>query len=340
MVSIIEGRLNMKKKIGLVGYFGWGNFGDELFLKAHHEHLGQDFELEIVHDLLCEPYFSKPIEEVVKKYDAFLIGGGDLLNPVRVSPLYWQMEYLKKPVFVYGLGVPNVKWNRANVLDKYRSFFQHPNCKLVVPRDIESYNWIKENIQPTGHLEWFPDPVCAMARPQPIPPEKKTFGVVMRKHRSLSEDLAHVRVMIDKAKEMDYHIKHIVLGNNDIGSGDYEMAQSIAKEGEEIFYSTSLDEMCQALSSCSLLASIKFHGMIVAAMYGVPSIAMSVTPKNRNFLRMLERTEMLVSYTNVDLFKRVSYFPAKIPNPVRYKLSKAAKAGYARLKDTMLTQIS
>ena len=88
------------KRIGMVGYFGWGNFGDELFLKVHRQHLEDKYDLQVVHDLQQEPYHSRPLAEVVDEYDGFLIGGGDLLNPLRVSGLYWQMEYLKKPVIV------------------------------------------------------------------------------------------------------------------------------------------------------------------------------------------------------------------------------------------------
>lgn len=329
-----------KKKIGLIGYFGWGNFGDELFLKVHHQHLDPYFELKVIHELLHEPYFTRPIEEIVDEYDAFIIGGGDLLNPVRVSTLYWQEAYLKKPVFIYGIGVPNVKWSRADVLNTYRKFFQHENCKLVVPRDVESFNWIQKNILPTGRLEWFPDPVCSMRKPPSNPPSKKTLGVVMRKHRSLIEDFSALRMMIDEAKKMDYQIKHIVLGNLEIGSGDYEMAQLIAEDGEEIVYLNSLDEMCQAISSCSLLASIKFHGLIVASMYGIPTIAMSVTPKNRNFLRMLERGEMLASYTDPMLYKRLSYFPSVIPHPVRIKLYRESCNGYKLLIKEMQKVLS
>ena len=148
--------VHTKKRIGLVGYFGWGNFGDELFLEAHRQHLGGEFELEVIHDLLSEPYFSRPVEEMIAPYDAILIGGGDLINPVRVSGLYWKEAFLTKPVFVFGIGVPSAKWARNDAIDTYRRFFQHPNCHLVVPRDIESYNWIKSNICPSGHLAWPP----------------------------------------------------------------------------------------------------------------------------------------------------------------------------------------
>lgn len=324
--------VHAKKRIGLVGYFGWGNFGDELFLEAHRQHLGEEFELEVIHDLLSEPYFSRPVEEMIAPYDAILIGGGDLINPVRVSGLYWKEAFLTKPVFVFGIGVPSAKWARNDVIDTYRRFFQHPNCHLVVPRDIESYNWIKSNICPSGQLAWFPDPVCSLKLPAATKAKEKTLGVVMRSHRSLSEDLSSVRTMIDKAKDMGYVVKHLVLANLQLGQADLEMARSIAKSDEEIITSESLDSLCTSIASCSLLASIKFHGMVVATMYGVPTIAMSVTPKNRNFLRMIERPEMLRGYTDKDLWKNLSYFPAAIPKQVSEWLAIHSTLGYELLR--------
>lgn len=323
------------KKIGLVGFFGWGNFGDELFVKTHREMLGDDFELEVVNDLTKAPYFSRPLDELVKDYDAFLIGGGDLLNPLRVSELYWNVEFLEKPVFVYGLGVPNQKNSNPKVLQHYRDFMQHPNCKMVVPRDVESYNWIVKNIQPAGRCEWFPDPVCAMSRPAPQPPTEKTLGVVMREHRSLDPDMGPVRDMIDTAKGMGYKIRHLVLANMDLGPGDHERAKLIAEDDEEVFVSDDLDEMCVAISQCSLLATIKFHGMIVATMYGIPSIAMSTTPKNRNFLKMIDRPEMLCSYREPTLKTRLSHYPARIHTLVRGNLYRRSREGYAALKEEL-----
>jgi len=323
------------KKIGLVGYFGWGNFGDELFVKAHQEHLGADYNLEILHDKLREPYYVGPIDEYISSCDAIIIGGGDLINPVRVSGLYWREEYLQKPVFVFGIGVPSTKHIRANAIDHYRKFFQHENCKLIVARDIESANWIKHNLNPSCEVLWFADPVCSVKLPEATEVKGKILGVVMRSHRSLDTDLSHVRTMIDHAKKMGYSVKHIVLANLELGKADLELVRSISKHDEEVYFSNSIEDMCRQISTCSLLASIKFHGVVVAAMYGIPSIAMSVTPKNRNFLRMIERPEMLCSYTDKRLYQRIHRYPAPIPRAVIKEMKGSSEAGYHYLKESI-----
>jgi len=324
-----------RKRVGLVGYFGWGNFGDELFLKTHKQYLSERYDLSVVHDLLQTPYFSTNIEDVVNGYDAFVIGGGDLVNPLRVSPLYWQRAYLNKPTFVFGIGVPLARFDRENVLSEYRAFFQHPNCKLVVPRDVESKKWLADNLQPVGRMEWYPDPVCAMKLPTSQPPDKKTLGVVMRSHRSMASDLSHVRDLIDYAKSLDYAVKHLVLGTESVGDADFELAQKLARQDEEIVHAGSLDELCVAISGCSVLATIKFHGMVVATMYGIPAVAMSVTPKNRNFLRQIERDELLGGYTQPNIWRKISYHPARIHSLVRSKLLQDAQRGYAVLMEEL-----
>lgn len=320
------------KKIALVGYFGWGNFGDELFLEVHRQQLAGSYDLFVAHDLLESPYFSRPVAEVVDEADAILIGGGDLLNPLRVSELYWQMEYLRKPTFVYGLGVPNQPFRREHVLAFYQDFFAHENCKLVVARDVESYTWIRENLDPGEKLTWYPDPVCAMDRPEVQPTDKGVLGVVMREHRSRSEDLGHLSDAIDVARQMGYTIRHIALATGTLGEGDLALAREIAEPGDEVVHSESLAELCQEISKVQLLATIKFHGLVVATMYGVPAIAMSVTPKNRNFLRMIERPEMLVSYTNEGLKDRIVRHPARIHQKVRAFLYYQAREGYGVLR--------
>lgn len=323
------------KRLALVGYFGWGNFGDELFLESHRQHLAQEYDLEVANDLTRSPYFSNGLDGLMKRVDGVIIGGGDLLNPVAVSKLYWRSEYLRKPTFVFGLGVPNVKRINQNAIDHYRTFFADPNCKLVVARDVESFNWLKKTFDLGDRLHWYPDPVCSLRRPARVVPQEKTLGVVMREHHSLDPDLSNVRKLIDSAKDQGYRVKHLVLANKELGQADLGRARSIAMPDEEIVASESLDELCEAISSCSQLATIKFHGMVVATMYGIPSIAMSVTPKNRNFLRMIERPEMLSSYRSDDLPNRLSHYPAAIPQRVRASLFRQSTNGYTLLKQKL-----
>lgn len=329
------------KKIALVGYFGWGNFGDEMFVKTHIQQLSDDYELVIANDLTKKPYFSRPVKDIVKDVDAVLIGGGDLLNPINISPLYWNSAYLAKPTYIFGLGVPRQVKKVEHVLERYKTFLTHPNCKLVVARDQESYDWLAKNFPIEDKLRWFPDPVCSCELPAATPPEEKTLGIVMREHHSLDEDMDPLFELIARGRELGYKIKHIVLASMELGKGDYERALKIRGEhvDEEIVYTESLEEMCEAISSCSFLASIKFHGVIVATMYGIPSIAMSVTPKNKNFLKMIDASHRCHSYRSVGLADKLPEQPEPIDADIVERLRSGSLDGYALLRESLQSEL-
>jgi len=322
-------------RVALVGYFGWGNFGDELFVDTHRQMLEPEFDLFVANDLLHEPYFSDGPQSVVDQADAILIGGGDLINPTRVSGLYWCEEFLQRPVFVYGIGVPTQPFERAAVMGHYKQFLEHDNVRLIVARDAESHAWLASKFELGDKLQWYPDAVCAYRRPEPRVATEPEFGIVMREHRSLDADMSAVRALADRATSIGYKVKHLVLANGTLGEADAGRARMIAQDGESVFQSESLQEMCYEISGLQMMASIKFHGLVVASMFGVPTIAMSVTPKNRNFLRMIQRPEMLVSYRDPTLAERVNMYPARIHSLVRGNLYRRSVAGYDVLREAL-----
>lgn len=330
---------NKKPLIGLVGYFGWGNFGDELFVEAHKQQLGQDFELEIVHDLLEAPYLSEKRVSELDKFDAFLIGGGDLVNPNAVSNLYWRKEYLVKPTFVYGIGCPNLKIKESKAINHFRDFFQHENLKFTCLRDVESMNFFNQVIAPKIKAVTFPDAVCAMDLPKKIESKEKVLGVTLRSHNSVVGEYEQVRKAVDTAKSMGYKVKLIVMASGKLGAGDLAVSNSFAQNDEPVIYSDCLETICEEISSCSLLLSMKFHGLIVASMYGVPTVQLSSTQKNRNFFRYIQRPELLGNYQDENLYKRVPYYPTSIHTLLRTKLKRDARAGYAVLKDMLKKEL-
>lgn len=325
-----------KPRIGLVGYFGWGNFGDELFMEAHKQFLADDYDLEVVHDQLEQPYFSDSALENLKSYDGFLIGGGDLVNPNAVSELYWRKEYLEKPVFVHGIGCPNLKVKQSRALNYFHEFFSHDSVKHICLRDVESKNYFDTAVKPKIETITYPDAVFAMNVPViKRDPKEKILGVVLRSHVSLVGEYEQVRKAVDEAKSLGYQVRIIVAAFGKLGEGDLAVSKEFAASDEEIFYSNDLMELCIAMGSCNLILSMKFHTLVVGSMYSVPVIQLSSTQKNRNLFRYIQRPDLLGNYHDIDLYRKVPLVPAPLHSLLVKKLKRDSMIGYEKLKFCM-----
>ena len=104
-------------QLGLVGYYGFGNYGDELFREVFEASFPGD-RVEVLHDSPRAPWFSEGVAPAVSRVDRVIIGGGDLVIPWARSELYWRREYLEKPVHIAGVGVPTWGGSKPDPLER------------------------------------------------------------------------------------------------------------------------------------------------------------------------------------------------------------------------------
>ncbi len=325
------------KRIGLVGFFGWGNFGDELFVETYRRYLSQEFEVSVIHDLLQKPYFSRPLNEVVERYDAFVIGGGDLVIPWQLSELYWRKEYLAKPVILNSVGVPRWGGYNRDVTLKMREFVSHENVAYISARDPESADWITTHLKPACEVYEAPDMVCALDLPPAIKCSEATLGLVTRARRGGDDDYRYVEMLCQKAADRGYMIRQIILGSGATGQKDLAAANQFEFPGKETFFDEDPLQQCRAIGECHVLASMKFHGSVVATMYGIPSIVLSPTDKSRNFMRRIEREDLLSNLKDESIADHFSPFMARIPRIIKSDLASRARESLDRLRQTLYT---
>lgn len=326
-------------RIGLVGFFGWGNYGDELFLELWQDRLGRFHDVDVVHDLLDEPYFSRATASVAEEYDAFVIGGGDLVIPTKISPLYWNSAWLSKPVFIAGVGVPT--WlNRENpdVVARMSRFFQHPNVRYISARDDESAEWIRRRLQPSIPVASHADLVFSMDMPPARRYERPTVGLVVRFQRGVDADLSRVEMACREIADQGFDIARVVLGNRGTGQRDLEVARAADVPGE-ILYTESNAEMSANLGGLHALMSTKFHGTVVATAYGVPTIVLSSTSKSRNLYRRIDRLELLSSPNDDHLAAKLATAGLRVPEIVRNALRVDAEQGVREVMDAVNEEV-
>lgn len=325
----------MKKlKVGLVGYYGWGNYGDEFFKDVLKTKLpGVSFKL--MHDVGEGGKLSLDnIDENVESVDAILIGGGDLVIPYAMSPLYWREEFLRKPVVVYGVGVPRWGGYDNDVVMKMRAFMQHPAIKNITARDQESADWITAQLKPAVSVGCMPDIVCAYQHRHVIPRDR-AFGVVLR-HQGNGLDRASVKALLDQVRARGYHPRILMLATDKTLSDDFESVGRLDLGDADIIVRSNLEALTDELLSCDRVASMKFHGCVVALSHNIPCLALSQANKFKNFYAELNRSAWLGSLSDPTLSAKLDAV-MDVPNyQFPDHLRQASIDGLHELKSTLV----
>ena len=326
----------------MVGYYNYGNYGDELFLDVFRQYLS-DYEFVFLQDILKRPFYTggrEALQAKVDQVDAVLIGGGDLVIPTYWTDQYFEEPFLSKPIFMHGIGVPTWGGEDAKVVSRLKTFFQSDSIKHIHVRDVESKAWMEQKLAPKVEIVRSPDIVCALKLPEVQKnAESPIFGIITREQRKGEIRWASVNALCEKAVSLGYRVRHIVAGSGIIGMDDAEAAKEFPFKDAEHFYSENIEDITKAIGECTVLASMKFHGVVVATMYGIPTIGLITTDKFRNFYRMIEREELVAHHTHENLPDRMQRYMPKIPyftrHAIREKADHQLKALAAKIRATV-----
>lgn len=301
-------------KIGISGYFGYANFGDELFLKTWQQ---------IFKD--CKVHAIQSYEDI-SNLDAIIIGGGDLLIPNFFTSAYWNEIFLTKPVYVYGIGVPiEIKHNEEE-LSKYRNFLQ--KCKYVSVRDNVSREFmITHNLCDPEVVE---DVVWSYENPG-IQINKfniKTIGFTIRPNpRYALNEMVQLVCQIALKK---YKIKLIPLqpSSNVMYRDDtiHNILMDRVKHWvpdvdiELLPDAFDIDHRWSLIGACDYYIGMRMHGLVAALSQAVPCMALGDSNKFPRIMEKFELVHLSKNYSDTDFIDSF------------YKLIDK-DADYSRLKD-------
>lgn len=277
--------------IGLVGYFGFGNYGDELFLSVWNE-LFKGHKLIIFHDPEKNTLLPN-FDDLVDQVDVIVIGGGDLLIPWHRSWLYWEDAFLRKPVHIYGIGVPTWSKNDPVVLDHYRMFLNHPNVCSISCRDIESVNWVNDNISIKDKIvTFYPDLVFSYDfKFYQSSVASKTVGLVLRSQPSYDNN--NILSLVEHIQQSGYTVKLIMLGTGSTLNDDLQLIDQFNFHSVPIIVRDTISDLTEVLTECSYVVSQKFHGCVVAYLNRIPFIMLSGADKFVSFGKMVCAQEFI-----------------------------------------------
>lgn len=270
-------------KIAASGYYGMGNFGDDLFLHT----LRQVFDN---HSLFPWTSHIDP-----KQTDAVIIGGGDLITPYSFTPYYFNPLIKKLPFWVYGVGIvdvyPEHTWP-ADQVAEYRSIIAQ--AKRAVFRDERSSD-IAKQAQFHHHVETAPDIVFGYREPHiPIKhfSQKPTIGICVFSYDSFP--LENMTKLLSHLIQLGYHIVLIpVIHHPGNRYSDYQTCLLLQKNVKKNQPASSIETLpllsdleltYSYIQAVDFLITFKLHPALAALRGGVPVLAFSRMNKVNSLL--------------------------------------------------------
>jgi polysaccharide pyruvyl transferase WcaK-like protein len=269
-------------RVGLVGYYGYANAGDEWFMQTWREALRPH-----------EAYAVSAWDDL-GQYARFVIGGGDLLVPDVANSHYWREAFLAAaPVAVYGVGLPDgpdggpLAWDPEAVAF-YRGFLAR--CGSVSARDYETGGILRA--WGLAHVRDVPD----MAWAAPLPrvrlatdPDRPWVGLSLRPtapphpamlvsfcRRVLEAGLRPLLVPLQPSPHRPWRDDTL-----------HEALRRLVPEAALVPPDFDMEHRLAAIGACAFYVGSRFHGLMAAARYGVPWAALSASRKFRTLAALL-----------------------------------------------------
>ncbi|MEM9568132.1 MAG: polysaccharide pyruvyl transferase CsaB [Cyanobacteria bacterium P01_E01_bin.34] len=275
----------------VVGYYGFGNSGDEALLLTLLQQLPENAEPIVLSndpDRTVELYGVEArnrwnlqdIHRLFRSADAFVWGGGSLMQDSSSwrNPLYYgglmrwaQMYGLKTIAWGQGIGPLQRRWVRWLT----RSCLQR--CEAVSVRDEGSACLLQD--WGIAH-KLAPDPVWSLSATDYQPNwESPAIAVVLRHHPLLTP--ARLTV-IQRALDVLKAQTNAQLLLMPFQATDVDLARSLqgaCKTSSRVVRIEDPRQLMAAFGSVKLAIAMRLHGLILAAAAGIPVFGLSYDPK-------------------------------------------------------------
>ena len=251
-------------KIGVVGYYGHGNFGDEWML-ASMRALAPQFEFVPI--IWRENKWEFPSTEL----DALIIGGGNILIPIpAIASSYFNLIFLEmdKPIVVWGVDFCLTHGYLYEGLEAINSFLAHPHVLGVWLRSPIDYTimpflfWPK--VVEKTHQCWD---ICYS---YPITPptewNREAALVALGSRLWGAWNKETTQKLENNLRNLGYgEVHYIILGWGRIGERDWAFTKSVT-DGAHVWRPSSVEEALAIIAQYDMVISCKLHGVMAAAL--------------------------------------------------------------------------
>ncbi len=280
--------------ICVCGYYGLGNFGDELFLKTFKQLFSKHNVFQWVPCLDAN------------KIEAVIIGGGDLIQPYCFNEGYFPLQLAHIPTWLYGVGIVDYYNHATWPKEEIKKNRERINSAVnTVYRDDHSANIAKEFCFHKS-IEVAPDIVFAYQEPcYPIGKlsSKKTIGICIYVYDDFPYQM--MLLILKHLVMKDYHLVFIPVVNKNNLYSDMDMCETLYKtviecmpnsEANLLWHQFDIEMTYSMIQSLDYLISFKLHPVIAAMRAGVPSFSFSKLSKVRNLHKAIHSDYYISDY--------------------------------------------
>lgn len=261
-------------RILLFGYYGFGNFGDELLLASIKQHLS-DHDLTVISGNCKQTENLHQLKAISRKqfwlnpgsYDIFLVGGGSILqNTTSNRSLIYYLGAIKRAQHL-GMDV----YLMAQGLGPLRGIWSQMALKSL--RGIHLTVRDRQSLTIAQNCGLKADLVADLALSYSnYPPKKqgKVIGIALRDGFGLNSFLQLDWLLTDNIEKrlFAFHNK------------DYELCLKVARflPNAHTVKMEKLQDL-EYFSDLELLWGMRLHSLIVATAMGIPALGISYDPK-------------------------------------------------------------
>lgn len=277
------------KKILLVGYYGYGNLGDELMRKSIKDFLiNENFEiLELLpkskkENNSFERFNVFSIIKAILKSDIVICGGGGILQDKTSlnSFLYYYFvfklsAFLGKPLIFFGNSFGPFKRYLSRKL--FRNLLK--NKKLYIfARDEVSYKYVKlcnqKSILGT-------DPAISFLKNVELKSKKNGQVVIIpRKIKT------YVPVLLSLSNLGFTEVIFVPLSPEDIPLA--KKLSNFSVKGLKLSYVSQVENAIEYIQQSEMVISERFHGSLISSYFGVPFVSIKDEKFRRFFHKYLK----------------------------------------------------
>lgn len=270
-----------KMRIGVLGWYGHGNIGDEAMLEGLQYLLERYFGC---HDFLVMTSSETPTIPMfnpssANSCDLFLLGGGELISPRRIwlDTGDWQRQ-VTVPKAIVGCGVNGKK------LD-HRVWKGLEDFKYIGLRDDTACGFLSRSGQLRSRIHLMLDPSLILSSKYRIVwnAKNRVAGVVPteKKIATRGEGILSTNIIEESKRQLKHElhqdgmreVKLFAFGEED--NGDLETCRRLAEYlrpdfGVTISRPVEVIDALHGLAECSKIYAYRLHGMLLAYSLGVP----------------------------------------------------------------------